>query len=44
MFAVNADDEPQVVVKPLVGLMLFAAIQLREECLWFLACHAGTVT
>lgn len=44
MFAVNADDESQVVVKPLIGLTLFITLQLREERLWFVACHVRTVT
>ena len=39
MFAVNADDESQVVVKPIVGLTLFVALQFREERLWFLNGH-----
>jgi hypothetical protein len=44
MFSVNADDEPEVVVQPLVGLTLFIALKVWEEGLWSLTCHAGTVT
>ena len=35
VFAVNPDDESQVVVKPFVRKLALLALQFRKERLWF---------
>jgi hypothetical protein len=44
VFAVDADDEAQVVMQPFVGTFSFVAFQFGKECLWFLGRHLSNVT
>ena len=43
MFIVDADDKREVAAEPLVGSLPLLALQVREECLWFVCWHAFTV-